>query len=145
VAALPPKKFKADDGVALVDQWVAARSKRRRLEEEAAVITVQEEELQAQLIAFASQQRVESVAGSSHHVDVVEQQVVSCPGADDENREAFEKAIRRAGIWDDVTSPNLNRFKAIWKSVDIQAMLAAVAVPRHSAESLLQYHWCDRI
>ncbi|MCY2927992.1 MAG: PD-(D/E)XK nuclease family protein [Planctomycetota bacterium] len=121
VAALPPKKFKADDGVSLVDQWVAARNKRRLLEAEASTIAAQEDEIQAQLIAFASQQRVESVAGSSHHVDVVEQQMVICPGADDENREAFEKAIRRAGIWDDVTSPNLNSFKALWKSGDLPA------------------------
>lgn len=129
VAALPPKKFKADDGVSLVDQWVAARNKRRLLEAEASAIAAQEEEIQTQLIAFASQQQVESVAGSSHHVDVVEQQVVNCPGADDENREAFEKVIRRAGIWNDVTSPNLNSFKAMWKSGELSQSAQQILQP----------------
>ena len=124
VAALPPKKFKADAGVGLVDGWVAIRDKRKELEDQAAALKAEEEALQEQLIAFARQQELESVAGSSHHVDIVEQTAISYPAANDENRAAFEAAIRKAGIWDEVTTLHWAAFKAVWQ--DASRLPAAV-------------------
>ena len=118
VAALPPKKFKADEGVGLVDGWVAIRDERKELEKQAAALKAKEEALQEQLIAFARQQGIESVAGSSHHVDVVAQTVISYPAADDENRPAFEAALRKAGIWDEVTTLHWAAFRSVWQSPD---------------------------
>lgn len=118
VTALLPKKFKADEGVALVDGWVATRDKRKGLENQAAVLKAEEEALQEQLIAFARQQGLESVAGSSHHVDVVEQTAISYPAVDDENRPAFEAALRKAGIWDEVTTLHWAAFRCFWQSRD---------------------------
>ena len=115
VAALPPKKFKADEGVGLVDGWVAIRDKRRELEYQAAEMKAQEQVLQEQLIAFARQQRLESVAGSSHHVDIVEQTAISYPAADDDNRPAFEAALREVGIWDEVTTLHWAAFRSLWQ------------------------------
>ena len=117
VANLPPKKFKADEGVALVDGWVAIRDKRRELEDQAAALKAEEEAIQEQLIAFARQQGLESVAGSSHHVDIVEQVTVSYPAASDENRPAFEAALRKAGLWDEVATVHWAAFKALWQDM----------------------------
>ncbi len=115
VAALPPRQFKADEGVGLVDSWVALRDRRKDMEDQAAALKAEEEALQEQIIAFAGQQGLESVAGSSYHVDIVEQTVINYPAADDESRPAFEAALRKAGIWDEVTTLHWAAFKSVWQ------------------------------
>jgi putative RecB family exonuclease len=115
VATLPPKKFKADEGVGLVDEWVDIRDKRRELEDQATALKAEEDALQEQVIAFARQQGLESVTGSSHHVDVIEHPQVTYPAADDENRSAFEAALRKAGLWDEVTTLHWAAFKSLWQ------------------------------
>lgn len=114
VAALSPKKFKADEGVGLVDEWVSLRDKRRELEDQATALKAGEDALREQVITFARQQGLESVAGSSHHVDVIEQAQIDYPAANDENRPAFEAALRKAGLWDEVTTLHWAAFKALW-------------------------------
>jgi hypothetical protein len=54
------------------------------------------------------------VAGSSHHVDIVEQTAISYPAANDENRPAFEAALK-AGLWDEVTTLHWAAFKSLWQ------------------------------
>jgi hypothetical protein len=85
------------------------------LEDQAAALKAQEEALQEQVIAFARQQGLESVTGSSHHVDIVEHATVSYPAADDENRPAFEAALHTAGLWDEVTTLHWAAFKSLWQ------------------------------
>jgi len=114
VHALPTEEFKADDGVKLVDEWTRVRDERRKLEGQAAEIKGREQELQLRVLNFARQEGLESVTGSSHHVDITEGVRIDYPKPGDENAEAFEKALRQAGLWDSVTATNWQKLKALW-------------------------------
>ena len=67
------------------------------------------------MIEFARQQGLESVTGSSNHVDVVEKAQVGYPAANDEKRQAFEAALHKTGLWDEVTTLNWAAFKSRWQ------------------------------
>lgn len=129
VSALPPRQFKADAGVSLVDAWVSVRDDRRKLEAQAEVLKAEEEDIRQQLIDFAEQEDLESVAGSSYHADVLQQRVIGCPRSGEDNREAFEAAVRRCGAWDEVASLNAGSFKAWWGKGPLRASVRRVLAP----------------
>jgi putative RecB family exonuclease len=118
VESLPPKEYKADEGVGLVDRWAALRDQRRELEEKAAAIKEEEEAVQEEILAFAEQHGLESVAGSSYHVDITQGIRIEYPKAGDEGREVFEEALRAAGLWDEVITLNWQKLKSLWLAED---------------------------
>jgi putative RecB family exonuclease len=118
VAALPPREFKADDGVRLVDQWTDLRKRIGQLYEQAGALEADEEEVKQALIEFSKQQGLESVAGSTCHATVREKHVVRSPNSGDEDRPAFEAALRKAGLWDDFSKFDWAGFRAAWKGED---------------------------
>jgi len=118
VAALPPRKFKADEGVQLVDRWAALRQQIGELEEQVETIEAEEEELKEALLEFARQQGLESIAGSTHYVEVTEKTKIDYPKSDDEGRDAFEATLRDAGLWDEVTAMHWARFRSLWLDED---------------------------
>ena len=116
VGALAPKQYKADEGVQLVDRWAGLRDRRLQLEEQAAALEAEEEAVQQEVLAFADQQGLESVAGSSCHADITQKVSLDYPRTGDDDRERFEAALRRAGLWDDVIAVNAQRLKSLWLS-----------------------------
>jgi len=118
VESLPPKEYKADEGVALVDRWVALRGQRRELEEDVGAVKEQEEAVQEEILAFAEQHGLESVAGSSYHANITQEVSIEYPKTADERRDAFEKALRKAGLWDEVVTVNWQKLKSLWFDKD---------------------------
>lgn len=114
VSKLPAKQFKADDGVRLVDQLVQLDMKRDTLKGQLNAIDAEEEKLYEQIAALAQQMGLQSIAGRTHHVDVVTRTQAKFPGAGDDTRTAFEAAIRKAGLWDQVTTLNAQKLKSLW-------------------------------
>jgi len=114
VESLPPKEYKADAGVSLVDRWATLYEQRLALEEQAEALKAQEEAARQQVLAFAEQQGLESVAGSSYHVDITSTVTLDYPKVGDEDRERFESALRKAGIWDGIVTVNGQRLKSLW-------------------------------
>ncbi len=123
VENLPPAQFKADEGVKLVDAWVALRDQRLALEHQADAIKLQEEDLQKQVIQFAQQHGLEIVRGSSHQAQVRQEVAIDYPKANDPRRPDFENALRQAGAWDAVSAVNPARLLSLWK--DTASMSAA--------------------
>lgn len=128
VAALPPRKFKADEGVQLVDRWAALRHRIGELREQVDVLEAEEEELKEALLEFARQQGLESVAGSTHYAEVTEKTKIDYPRSGDEDRDTFEAALREAGLWDDVTAMHGGKFRSLW--------LEEEAWPPHARERI---------
>jgi putative RecB family exonuclease len=114
VESLPPKQYKADAGVGLVDRWAALCEQRLALEARAEAIKAEEEAARQEVLAFADQQSLESVAGSSYHVDITSTVTLHYPRAGDEDRERFESALRKAGVWDGIVTVNGQRLKSLW-------------------------------
>jgi hypothetical protein len=104
-AALPPKEFKKDDGVQLVDRWAEAVEKRKALEAEAGELKDLEEELQAQVEEFAMKEGLEGVVGSAYRAEIVKTSGVEFPRTGSDMREAFEAVLKETGLWDLVAAP----------------------------------------
>jgi len=119
VEALPPKEYKADDGVALVDRWAALRDERLDIEKQGAAIKEEEEAAQQAVLDFAEQQGLESVAGSSCHADIRQAVALDYPRSGDERRDEFEAALRRAGVWNEVVTVNWQRLRSLWSDEEL--------------------------
>jgi hypothetical protein len=114
VKALPPKQYKADEGVMLVDRWAALRDQRLALEEQAEAIKVEEEAVQQELLAFTEQQNLETVVGSSCQAKVTQKVGLNYPKRGNQDRDRFESALREAGIWDEITIVNGQSLRSLW-------------------------------
>jgi putative RecB family exonuclease len=104
-AALPPKEFKADDGVQLVDRWAETVEKRKELEAEAGELKDLEEELRSLVEEFAMKEGLEAVVGSAYRAEIVTTSGVEFPRTGSELREAFEEVLKETGLWDKVAAP----------------------------------------
>jgi hypothetical protein len=117
VKALPPAKFKANDGVKLVDQWVEISEKRDVLAEQDDVLAAEEEQVKQQLLAFAQQQGLEAVAGTAYHAEIREKTALQYPGSGDVRREKLEAVLERLKLLDRVTTINTQKLKALLNSL----------------------------
>ena len=96
VDALPPEEFLSDDGVTLVNKYVSAWNRSKEADAE-------KERLKEQLVAYAKKEDVETIQGSDHTVKVTLKEELNFPGKNDPEREAIEKLIKDAGLWDEVS------------------------------------------
>lgn len=96
VEALPVEEFLADDGVLLVNKYVSAWNRSKEADAE-------KERLRDALIAYAKKEGIETIQGSGYSVKVTLEEDLKFPGKNDSEREAVEKLIRDAGLWDEVS------------------------------------------
>jgi putative RecB family exonuclease len=106
VAKLPAKKFKADEGVKLVDEFARLKSEQSELQTR---IEVQRE----RLIAFARQHNFRVIRGSGCTVTVVLRRRESFPGKNEPGREELEALLRRHGKWDESSELDTHRLVRI--------------------------------
>jgi putative RecB family exonuclease len=104
-AALPPKEFKEDDGVQLVDRWAETVEARKALEAEVGELKELEEELQGLVEGFAMTEGLEAVVGSAYRAEIVKPSGVEFPRIGSELRPAFEEVLKETGLWDQVAAP----------------------------------------
>ena len=96
VEALPPEEFLSEDGVALVNKYASAWNRAREAEDE-------KERLREALIAYAKKEGVETIIGSDRSVKVAFEEGMRFPPKDAPEREELEKAIKKSGLWDEVS------------------------------------------
>jgi putative RecB family exonuclease len=111
--ALPPEEFAADDGVQLVDRWAEVVESRKALEAAAGGLKRLEDELEAQVVAFALKEGLERVTGSGYRAEIVTAAGVEFPRSGSELREAFEAVLKETGLWDQVSGPNHQRLASL--------------------------------
>ena len=78
---------------------------------------------------WAPPKGLESVTGSSQHSKLVEQLHVKCPKSGEDDREAFEAAVREAGVWDQVASLNAVSFSTLWRKEDLSPAVRQALSP----------------
>lgn len=135
VEDLPPEKFKADTGVKLVDLMAKLKSQKAELNEQLLALDGQIESVADTLIRFAHQQGISSVRGSGHVVDIKTTSKIVLPETGTREREALEAALRKSGLYDDVTMVSWQKLNSLWHSGDLPAKVRKVLTLHLEVES----------
>lgn len=106
VEPLPPKKFKADEGVKLADRYVALREEQKRIEEEI-------EEVKQQLGDYAQQMGVDTVMGSGAILSVKKVTKPSFPDSRDPERQDLERVCMELGRFQEVCSFDVRKLAKV--------------------------------
>ncbi|MCJ7485950.1 MAG: PD-(D/E)XK nuclease family protein [Candidatus Aminicenantes bacterium] len=104
IEALPKDKWKDEPGVVIVDAYAERWRKKKELEAETKVVEGEIDELRDAAIAFAEKEDVQVIAGTKARLRVTGKERVVSPGKGTEGREALERELRAAGIWDEVAA-----------------------------------------
>jgi RecB family exonuclease len=103
VETLPPNEYPKEEGVTLVNQYVALREKKRILTEE---IDEELAKIEEALFAYGRNERVETIFGSDHQVKLDVERKVKYPLKGDPRRRALDELVRKAGKWMEVSDLN---------------------------------------
>ncbi|MFH2055615.1 MAG: PD-(D/E)XK nuclease family protein [bacterium] len=97
IRQLPPREFKEDEGVKLVDRYAQLKRMKSEIDEE--LVTLRD-----QLIAFADQFEIDKVYGSSNRASITRRDTLSVPESrDKERREQLEQLLKECGVWERVS------------------------------------------
>ncbi len=104
VEALPPDRWKDEPGVVIVDAYAERWRKRRDLDAEMKTAEAELEEIRRAAIKFAEREDVQVIAGTAARLRVTGKDRVVSPNKGSGAREALEKELRAAGVWDEVST-----------------------------------------
>ena len=109
VQALPRDRWQDEPGVVLVDAYASRWQKKKDLEAKTKKVEVKIKKLEAEIkeirdaaIAFAKKEGVSVIAGTDARLRVTGKDASAWPAKGTEEREALEKELRAAGVWDEV-------------------------------------------
>ena len=103
VGALDPNEYLQEEGVTLVNRYVALREKKRLLEEE---IDGELGKIEEALYRFAQREGVDTVFGSDHVAKIKAEAKEKFPLKGDPRRRALDEIIKRSGRWMEVSDLN---------------------------------------
>ncbi len=126
VEALPPDRWKDEPGVVIVDAYAERWRKKRNLDAEVKTVEGELEEIRKAAIEFARREEVQVIAGTDARLRVTGKDRVVSPNKGSEAREALERELRAAGVWDEVST------------LDASALERAVAEGRWADDVLVR-------
>jgi hypothetical protein len=103
VGSLPPNEYLNEEGVTLVNQYVAFLERKRLLNEE---IDAEITKIEAALYAYAEREKLEAVFGSDHVAKVKIEAKEKYPLKGDPRRKALDELVKKAGKWMEVSDLN---------------------------------------
>lgn len=106
VEELPPRKFKAEEGVKMVDELADLSLKKKELEE-------QIEMVKSDLIAYAGNLGVDVVFGSDRKATISITREISFPAKHSEERDELVKLLKKNGLWGEVEDLDVFSLKKI--------------------------------
>jgi len=104
VEALPKDKWKDEPGVVIVDAYAERWRKKKELEAEIKGVEGEIDELRDAAISFAEKEGVLVIAGTEARLRVTGKERVVSPAKGSVEREALERELRAAGVWDEVAA-----------------------------------------
>jgi hypothetical protein len=104
VEGLPKDKWKDEPGVVIVDAYAEKWRKKKEMETEIEAIEVELEDIKEAAIGFAEREGVSVIAGTEARLRVTGKDRLISPGKGSEKREALERELRAAGVWDEVST-----------------------------------------
>lgn len=124
VEALPRELWKDEPGVAIVDAYAERWRKKRALETEIKAVDVELDEIRDAAIAFAEKEGVQVIGGMDARLRVTGKERIFSPAKGSDEREALERELKLAGVWDEVAT------------LDTSALEKAVAEERWTGDVL---------
>jgi putative RecB family exonuclease len=106
VEALPPKEFKEEDGVRLVDQLADLSTLQKALNEKI-------EAVKQDLIEYAKMLGVEVVFGSAKKANISMSNDIAFPAKHTDEREELIQLLKREGLWGEVEDLDIFALKKI--------------------------------
>jgi hypothetical protein len=103
VEALPLNEYLNEEGVTLVNRYVAMRERKRLLNEE---IDAELAKLEEALYAYAQKEELEAVYGSDHVARIRVETKEKYPLKGDQRRRVLDELIKKAGKWMEVSDLN---------------------------------------
>ncbi len=100
---LPANEYLNEEGVTLVNRYVAMKERKRLLNEE---IDAELAKLEEALFAYAQREEVEAIYGSDHVARIKIETKEKYPLKGDQRRKALEELIKKAGKWMEVSDLN---------------------------------------
>ena len=113
VKALPPNKYLEEEGVSLVNKYASVRADIKDLKGREKELQEELDLIEEAAIEYASKEDVTSITGSDYMLKISEDTVLGFPRSGDEGREELEELIKKAGIWEDVSSLTLSRLSKL--------------------------------
>jgi len=96
---LPPEEVATEDGVALGDRLAQLQATNKECEE-------QIEQVKEAIAAFGEQEGASVAFGTTHQAKITKSSRVRYPETGDPDREEFERILKEAGKWDEVSILN---------------------------------------
>jgi hypothetical protein len=123
VKKLPPREFKQDEGVQLVDGYSRLLDDKSRLNLELRNLQEQLEQLEESIYQFAKQFGAERLIGSDRELKVSVKKTYRIPSATDkaeqELRTQLETLLKRANIWEQVSQLNNQRLVKLYEESEL--------------------------
>jgi RecB family exonuclease len=104
LVATPPDRWKDEPGVVIVDAYAERWRKKRALETDIKAVEVELGEIREAAIGFAEKEGVQVIGGTDARLRVIGKERISAPPKGSEEREALERELRLAGVWDEVAT-----------------------------------------
>ncbi len=109
VEALPLNKYLKDNGVSLVNKFASIRARIKELRDQEATLQEELELIGDAAIKYAKKEDITTITGSDYLLKIAEDEVLQFPLTNDEERGEFEAYVKKAGIWDQVSSLSLSK------------------------------------
>jgi hypothetical protein len=109
VEALPLDKYLKDDGVTLVNKYASIKLKIDELKDQQEEFKRELDSIGEAAIKYAQKEGISKITGSDHLLRIVESEALQFPLANEEKRDELEQYVKKAGIWDQVSSLSLSR------------------------------------
>jgi len=104
VEALPEDKWKDEPGVVIVDAYADRWRRKRELDAETKAVEAELDALRDAAISFAEKEGVQVIAGTEARLRVTGKERIVSPAKGSAEREALERELRTAGVWDEVAT-----------------------------------------
>lgn len=118
VEALPPKEFKEEDGVRLVDFLAGLSVRKKELDDKI-------EEIKNDLIAYSKNLGVDVVFGSNKKATISISNDISFPPKRSAEREELVKILKEEGLWGEVVDLDVSALKKIVKGKEWEEKILA--------------------
>ena len=114
-AELPANKYLKEPGVALVNKYAGLHAKMAELNKKARELKAEQDEVAQAALAYARKHKVTKISGSGCALVVERKAKVQFPRAGEEGREELEVAVKKAGIWEEVSRLDIGALERIWE------------------------------
>ena len=115
---MPKSEFKKDDGVSLVDEYMAVKDK-------ITVAKSEQEKLEERIYRFAEENEVAQIRGTDHVLKVKSASKLKFPAKtqDEMKYDEFRSILEQHGIWSEISQLNIHALRAKLESVSCDPAL----------------------